>query len=157
MKRFHSNLQKVHDICHQQSRMAELELARARSLLIIAQQNVQLAVNELEQAREEVNRALKHTRQSSLILGMHQHLGAAGDRVQQREHECQKAAQACELARVKYQEAHSKVERIARLIEKQQTLHRRDVLLDQQRAMDDVAIFRWREPEQSEIEVSTHG
>jgi len=147
MKRFHSNLQKVLEICQQQSRMAELELARERSRWRHAQERAQQAAGRLEEIRIDVNRALQQARQMTVILGMHQHLAAADDSLQKMNVECREAEQLCEQARAKYQECHSKVERIERIVEQQRTEYRRDVLLEQQAAMDDLAVFRWQPPE----------
>ncbi|WP_437226269.1 flagellar export protein FliJ [Planctomicrobium sp. SH661] len=157
MKRFRSSLQKVHEICRQQSRMAELEMARAKSTWMTAQTRVEVAIDELETARRDVNRAMLQARQSTVILGLHQHLGAASDRVTTAQNDCLKAEQVFEVARSKYQSAHSKVERLERLIEKQKEAYRRDMLQEQQQAMDDVAIFRWKQPELMENEVGIHG
>jgi len=147
MKRFRSKLQKVHDLCEQQRRMEELEFARTRALLTAAQQRVRDAVFSLELARTDAGRALKQARQISIVLGAHLHVAAAMDHVTSMEQACSAAEKVCEQARLKYQESHSKVERIERLIEKQRAEHRRDALLEQQKAMDDVAIFRWTQPE----------
>jgi len=146
MKRFHSSLQKVFDICTQQSRMAELELARAQSRQSAARQRVDESAGQLEQARQEINRALPDSRQLTVILGMRQHLAAAEDRLALLQQELEQVQQLYQQARQTYQEAHSKVERIEKLIEKQRVDYRREQLLDQQRAMDDLAIFRWTPP-----------
>jgi len=158
MKRFRSNLQKICDLCSQQSRMAELELQRSQSAWTAAQRCVQAGISQLEQRRQEINQALPHARQMTIILGMHQHLAAAEDELAQFNHQCRLAEKECEVARKKYQEIHSKVERIERLIEKQREEYRREILLEQQRATDDVSIFRWKQPsDRQETEVSTHG
>jgi len=158
MKRFRSSLQKIHDLFFQQSRMAELELERARAAWMLAQQCLQAGTAQLEQRRQETSRAFLHARQMTFILGMQQHMAAAEEELVRLDHQCQKAEQYCEAARKKYQEIHSKVERIDRLIEKQRDAYRREMLLEQQRSMDDIAIFRWNPPsEKQETEVRTHG
>jgi len=157
MKRFHSNLQKVLEICQQQSRLAELELARERSRLRHTQKLAQQAAEQLEEIRTDVNHALPQARQMTLILGMHQHLAVADEHLQKMNAECRKAEQLCEQARARYQECHSKVERIERMIDQQRSDYRRDALREQQAAMDDIAVFRWQPSEIQETEVTNHG
>lgn len=137
--------------------MAELELARAQGREAAARQRVNEAVLLLEQTHQEVNRALVRSRQMTVILGMHQHLAATEDRLILLRKELEQAEKLSTQARQKYQETHSKVERIEKLIDKQRAEYRREMLLDQQRAMDDVAIFRWTPQDRQETEVNQHG
>lgn len=157
MKRFHSNLQKVFDISEQQRRMAELELTRAVSLQRAAELEVVYARRQMEKVRLEVNQALLVSRQSTVMIGMYQHISASQEAVQKLQQAATQAAQVCDLARTKYQTLHSQVERIESLIQKQREMYRREMLLNQQHAMDDVSILRWTQPEQSETEVISHG
>lgn len=110
-----------------------------------------------ERVQVEVNQVLRTSRQPIALMGLYQHVAAAGDEVQNRQNDCVKADEVCEQARVKYQSLHSRVERIERLIEKQRETYRRDMLLEQQKMMDDVAVFRWTPPANSEEEVIHHG
>ncbi|WP_437194002.1 flagellar export protein FliJ [Planctomicrobium sp. SH527] len=150
MRRFHSPLLKVHALFEQQSRLAEIELARAMSLQHEASRNVLNAEAELESAREMAAQTMKLPLQTAFLHGVQNHVGAAADRVEQSRQQLVEREAATQLVREAFQTVKSKLESVAQMLEKQRAEHRIESLKSEQSAMDDGAVFRWIGPESSD-------
>lgn len=152
MRRFQSPLLKVHALFEQQSRLAEMELARAVSLQHQAAQSVSDAEAELESAREVAAQTMRLPLQTAFLHGVRNHVGAASDRLEQCRLQLIEKQEATQLAREAFQAVKSKMESVAQLLEKQRAEHRIEALKSEQSAMDDGAVFRWTGPESFEAE-----
>lgn len=156
MKRFQSNLTRVQTLCRQQSRLAQMEVARNLAIRDQAQRTLSAAVASLESAAASAAPALKRVSQISLIQGLQQQLAAAQEQVAAAEKHCQAAQHALDRAQATYQELHSKEERLSQLIEQQRTAYRREMRQQQHGLVQEAAVLRWTRPEQHASEVSRH-
>jgi flagellar export protein FliJ len=151
MKRFQSPLLKIHDVCSQQSRLARIELARAATVRELARQRERQFEAAFEQARQESAAAMRRPGQTSLLQGILNHVAAAAEKLDTARRNVLVADQQVEKARMAYQAAHSKAERVSRLLEGQRETYRREQLREQQHQMDERAAARWVHPATGEV------
>ncbi|SFI26118.1 flagellar export protein FliJ [Planctomicrobium piriforme] len=157
MQRFQSPLIKVHALCEQQSRQAEIELARAVALRTLAKQSVANAEAALEGARTAGSQAMRQPLQTSILHGVQNHIAAAAELVQTTIGQLAAAEKICQTAQQKYQALQARVEGLSRMLDQQRAEYRKQVLKAEQNAMDDVAAFRWNGLAPIETEVTRHG
>jgi flagellar export protein FliJ len=150
MKRFQSPLLKIHEVCSQQSRLARMELARAIAARESARQQAQQLAAHLDAAREEGAAAMRRQGQTSLLQGILNHVAALGEQVNAARHGVLLADQQVEKMRLAYQAAHSKAERVSRLLDSQRETFRQEQLREQQQQMDERSTARWVRPMTSE-------
>lgn len=157
MKRFHSPLQKIHAVSQQQRRLAELELARR----LVAYEAARAAATRLSEERDaaidELGRFRSGPRQQALLLGLLARVELLEEQLQAARRRVVEAGQARDAARAACADRNSREERLARLIERQRAIHRKEAFKEQQALIDDVSAGRWTRSTAARVEEVRHG
>lgn len=156
MKRFHSNLGKVHALCRQQRRLAELDLARALQVVEQAVQAEFKAQADLTEAHAAANAALARRTTVAAIQSARNDVQRATDVVISSAAVTVRARAALDQQRQKFREIQSREDRLAELISRQRQEHRHEMLRQQQIAMDESAVSRRLSGATSPEEVNSH-
>jgi flagellar export protein FliJ len=157
MQRFTSPLLKVHGLCEQKCKLAEIELARALGHQRTVEERVRSLGIELDSARTAAAQALSHPMQTSTLHGIYNHVALIGEHLAEMQKQLLEAEKLTEQARDLYRNANVQIDALSRLLENERAGHRKLMFRDQQIQMDDGAIFRWQGPETMEMEFIKHG
>ena len=158
MKRFRSNLQRVHALCEQQSRMARLALVQRQQELATAEQALYQAQNELHARRQSGANVFRQRVPSAMVQSMQQELAVIAKRLQQCEQQRQATLKSVAQAAEEYRQLKTRVDRLAELIARQRQQHRREALRDQQNTMDELSgARRFRDERHGEHSPHTGG
>lgn len=147
MKRFESPFLKLQRLAEQQARLAELDVARRRHELNVAEQQRLDALQQREDARDAMARQLQSPMSSSLLQTLAATDGAWAARLVAAQKIVQEREQVWSEAVQRFRQLKTRLESLSQALEQQRSSHRLARLREEQIAIDESSTARWNRPQ----------